>query len=85
MELTMQIVSGLQNLIKRYKIDKDEFCKLFSIKPSQYNNYIKGNWNYAIDDMATLNYTYQKLEKQKIDEEDLIKIASEKTEYDNEN
>ena len=35
--------------------------------------------------MTTLNYTYQKLEKQKIDEEDLIKIASEKTEYDNEN
>jgi hypothetical protein len=80
MELTVQLVSSMQNLIKRFNLDKDEFCKLFSIKPYQYNDYTKGNWNYAIDDMATLNYVYQKLEKQRIDEDDLIKVGSENDE-----
>lgn len=78
LELTMQIVSGIKNLIQRYNLTKEEFCELFHIKPSSFENYICGNYNYKLDDMATLNYVYQKLETEKVKEEDLITIGVEK-------
>ena len=78
LELTMQIVSGIRNLIQRYNLTKEEFCDLFHIKPINYVNYTCGNYNYKLDDMATLNYVYQKLESERVKEEDIIKIAGEK-------
>jgi transcriptional regulator with XRE-family HTH domain len=80
LELSIQIVSNLQMLIKRYKLDKERFCELFHISPKRYENYIKGNTTYKLDDMATLNYVYQQLETEKIQHEDRIKIATEKDE-----
>jgi predicted transcriptional regulator len=77
LELTMQIVSGIKSLISRYNLSKEEFCKLFGITPKVYDRYICGDFTYKLDDMATLNYAYQKLEKQRIDEEEKIKIAAE--------
>jgi hypothetical protein len=78
LELTVQMVSSFDNLIKRYKLDKERFCELFHIKPTKYVNYIKGNFNYTIDDMATLNAVYQQLETERIKQEEQIKIATEK-------
>ena len=80
LELTVQMVSSFDNLIKRYKLDKVKFCELFHIKPTKYVDYIKGNYNYSIDDMATLNAVYQQLETERIKQEEQIKIATEKYE-----
>ena len=78
LELTVQMVSSFDNLIKRYKLDKERFCELFHIKPTKYVDYIKGNFNYTIDDMAILNAVYQQLETERIKQEEQIKIATEK-------
>lgn len=80
LELTMQIVSDLQMLIKRYKLDKKRFCELFHINAKIYDRYIKGDFNYTVNDMATLNYVYQTLEIERIKEEERIKIATKKNE-----
>ena len=68
----------MQNLIQRYKLDKQRFCDLFGISARKYDNYVKGNYSYSIDDMALLNANYQLLETERIKEEEQIKIATEK-------
>jgi hypothetical protein len=78
LELTMQMVSSMESIIRKYNLDKNEFCKLFEIKLSNYDNYTKGNWNYAVDDMSQLDYVYKKLEKERLENESLIKISAEK-------
>jgi hypothetical protein len=80
LELTMQVVGNLQSIIKKYKLDEKRFCELFHISPKKYDDYTKGNFNYSVHDMATLNYVYQQLETERIKEEDRIKIAVEKEE-----
>ena len=67
LELTVQMVSSMQSLIVRHKLDKARFCELFHIKPTNYVNYTKGNWNYAVDDMAQLNSVYLKLETEALE------------------
>jgi hypothetical protein len=76
LELTMQMASGLQNLIKRYELDKKRFCDLFGINAKVYNSYIKGDFNYSVEDMALLNANYHLLETERIKQEDLIKVGN---------
>ena len=80
LELTMQMVSSMDSMIKRYKLDKKKFCELFHINPKVYDRYTKGDFNYSVHDMATLNAVYQQLEKERIKHDDLIKIGVEKDE-----
>lgn len=77
LELTMLIVSGIKLLIRKYNLTKEQFCELFGISPKVYDRYICGDFTYKLDDMVTLNHSFQKLEKQRIDEEEQIKIAAE--------
>lgn len=78
LELTVQMASGLQNLIQRYKLDKKRFCDLFGINARVYDGYIKGDFNYTVEDMALLNANYQLLETERIKQEEQIRIATEK-------
>lgn len=75
LELTVQLASSIKSLIKRHKLDKKRFCELFHINPKRYNDYTTGNFNYSVNDMATLNAVYQQLETEKLKEEDLIRIG----------
>ncbi len=77
LQLTMQLVTGFNELIDNYKLTKEQFCELFEIKPAKYENYVKGNYNYTLEDMVNLTYVWKKLEKQRIDEQELIKINVE--------
>jgi hypothetical protein len=77
LELTMQLASNLQDIIKRNKLSKEDFCKHFEIKPAKYNDYIKGNYNYSVNDMAMLNAVYHKLEIERIKKEEIIKVGTE--------
>jgi hypothetical protein len=78
LELTVQMASGLQNLIQRYRLDKKRFCDLFGINIKKYDDYTKGNFNYSVEDMALLNANYQLLETERIKQEEQIRIATEK-------
>jgi hypothetical protein len=45
----------IQKLISDFKITKKDFCEEFKIKPAQYNDYVKGAFNYTINDMVILD------------------------------
>ena len=75
LELTMQMAGSMQDMIKRHKLTKERFCELFQIKPAKYNDYIKGNFNYSVHDMAMLNANHIKLETERIQKEEIVKVT----------
>ena len=80
MELTMQMVSGFNDLIARFKLTKEDFCEKFEIKPAQYENYVKGNYNYSIEDMIKLQFVYADLERDRLRTRDIVKVTPEEQE-----
>ena len=56
LKLTMNVVEGINTLRKEYLFTKEEICKEFDIKEDGYENFIKGNYAYAISHLATLNH-----------------------------
>ena len=75
LELTVQVASSIQGLIKRHNLTKERFCELFKIKAKAYDKYTKGNFNYSVHDMAMLNSVYQQLEIERAKEIDIIKVG----------
>lgn len=75
MQNCMGMRDSIQNLIKRHEITKADFCKRFKIKPVKYNDYIIGNYNYSIHDMACLNATFMELEAEKLKDDVPVQIA----------
>lgn len=61
--LCVDFISGLKSLIDKYDLDKDAVVDLFQINPKDYYNYIGGNYNYSIKDIAFLNGAFKKFEK----------------------
>jgi predicted XRE-type DNA-binding protein len=51
----MNMRNGISSLIKKHNLSKEEVCQAFGIKPSKYDDYVKGNYNYSLMDMACLN------------------------------
>lgn len=77
LELTMQVVGGIQMIINRYKLSKERFCELFKINPKIYNKYTKGDFSYSLDDMARIDAIYHLLETERIQKEEIIKVNVE--------
>jgi hypothetical protein len=75
MQHCMQMRDNINTLIKRHNLSKEEFCQRFRIKPAKYNDYIKGNYNYSIMDIACLNAAFIELESKKLEENLPIKIS----------
>lgn len=73
LEQVMRLSDNMQELQKHNNLSNTDFCELFNIKPSKYENYISGNYNYTVKDMALLNAAYVKLKSA----EALVKIEGE--------
>lgn len=73
----MDIRDAIQNLIKRHELTKAEFCERFKIKPAKYPDYIMGNYNYSVHDMACLNAAFMELEAEKLKEDVPCQIAKQ--------
>jgi hypothetical protein len=56
LKLTMNVVEGIKTLREDYRVTKEVICKEFDIKEDAYENFIKGNYAYAISHIATLNH-----------------------------
>jgi len=69
--------NSLQRLIRDFNLTKEDVCKKFEIKPAQYNDFVKGNRNYTISDMAILNAYYMELEAEKLKETAPFQIAGD--------
>ena len=72
----MQFRASLERLIKAHNLSKEEVCQRFKIKPAKYNDYVKGNYNYSIMDMACLNAAHMELEIKKLEENPPFEVAS---------
>ena len=75
MQHCMGMRNGIANLIKRHNLTKQEVCERFRIKPAKYNDYIKGNYNYSVMDMACLNAAFMELEAEKLKDEVPVQVV----------
>ncbi len=75
LEHCIGVRNGINSLIKRHNLSKQDVCERFKIKPARYNDYVKGNYNYSIVDMACLNATFMELEAEKLKESAPVKVA----------
>jgi predicted XRE-type DNA-binding protein len=71
----MDMRNGINNLIKRHNLSKQDVCERFKIKPAKYNDYVKGNYNYSVMDMACLNAAFMELEAEKLKDNVPIQVA----------
>ena len=71
----LNYVKELNDLIKKHDLSKERFCELFNIKESEFINFTKGNYDYSLVDMATINAVWMKLESERLE---LIKSNLEK-------
>ena len=69
------IRNEIEALIFKHKLDKKRFCELFAIKPNKYNDFVKGNYNYDLHDMAKLNAAYLLLESEALTENIPVKVT----------
>ena len=63
--ITMQVKDGINTIIKELSLTKEEVCQHFQIKEDAYDNFVKGNYHYAISHMATSNYLFFKIRERK--------------------
>jgi hypothetical protein len=75
LEHCMNMRKGINNLIKRHNLSKNDVCERFKITPKNYEDFIKGNYNYSINDIACLNASFVELESIKLKEEVPVQIA----------
>ena len=78
LELTMSMVVNMRYLIKEHKLTKKRFCHLFDVSLTRYEDYVSGNWSYALSDMAKLNAIYYELEAEKLENNPPIDVADAK-------
>lgn len=64
LELTMQFIGGLQSLVEKYKLSKEEVCERFHIAFEKYDDYVSGNFNYSLADLSCLNAAFMELERE---------------------
>lgn len=74
----MGVRDGIQILVEKHHLTREEICARFKISPSQYDDFVKGNYNYSISDIACLNVTHMEYEVSKITEKAPVKMT-EKT------
>lgn len=75
MKHCIRMRDNLENLIKENNLSKEFICDKFKIKPIKYNDFIKGNYNYKISDMAQLNALWMEFEIEKLKNETPIQFA----------
>ena len=75
MEHCMNMRHSINKLIKRHNLSKEDVCERFRIKPAKYNDYVKGNYNYSIMDMACLNAAFVELESIKLNENVPVQVS----------
>lgn len=75
LKLTIDVVNGIKSLIGDYGMTKEEICKSFNIKDDGYENFIKGNYAYAISHMATINHLLYTFRIENIKENPPFKVS----------
>jgi hypothetical protein len=71
----MDMRNEINNIIKRHNLSKQDVCEKFKIKPAKFHDYIMGNYNYSVHDMACLNAAFMELESEKLKENVPVQVS----------
>jgi hypothetical protein len=72
---TLNFSNNLLSLIRDFKLSKKQVCDKFEISPKKYNNFICGNQNYDLKDMARLNAWFMELKIEELKKEAPVQVA----------
>ncbi len=74
----MEMRDAINNLINRHNLTPEDICQRFKISTRKYGDFIVGNYEYSLMDMARLNASFVELETKKLEEKAPIQVASKK-------
>lgn len=75
---TMDLRNAITSLMRKYDLKKEDIIKRFVIKPAKYNDFIKGNYNYSVHDMAIINSTFMEFEIEALAKKAPVQIKQDK-------
>ncbi len=75
--------NSILRLIKKFDLTKKQVCEKYGIKPSKYNDFICGNWNYDLREMSLTNCWFIELETVALEDKAPFQIAGEKERREN--
>lgn len=65
LRLQISFANDARTLIKDFKLSKEEFCKLMDIYEFEYDDYIRGSYEYSVMSMAKIQAAFMKLSGQR--------------------
>lgn len=74
LEHTINIVNRINSLIEEFSIPKEIICSSFEIKICEYDNFIKGNFEYTLKDFAVINSLHYQYSIKKLKENPPVKV-----------
>jgi hypothetical protein len=75
MQRCMEMRNSINSLIKRHDLSKKDVCQRFKLTARKYNDFVMGNYNYSLKDMARLNAAFMELEAEKLKEAVPVKVS----------
>lgn len=73
----LDISDSIINSIKKYKLSKKEICSGFKISESLYDDFVSGNYNYSLVDIANLDALIIMHEIEIIKKSSVVKIGKD--------
>ena len=71
--------SNLEKMMKRYNLTKEYMCEKFHLSAPDYANFISGNYNYSLRDIANYECAWVELEKKKVEDDVLAERIKRRT------
>jgi hypothetical protein len=59
--IQIQMAKDARKLIATFDVSKQDFCKHMDIRPTDYNRYLSGGYNYTLESMARIQDVWVKL------------------------
>lgn len=75
---TVNVVSTIRNIIKKFGITPKEFCLAINIPLSRYKDYTSGNYEYTLLDISKVEVLWQEKEKELVGKNEIISVPSPK-------
>lgn len=80
LRLQCQMANDARNLIKEFLLTKEQFCERMNLKPSEYDKYLTGGYNYTVMHMAKIQAYFMELsmEKSRIEAKKFTDVITDK-------
>jgi len=75
-EDTIAIARNFRQYIEESKVTVEEFCKQMNIAQKDFNKFVSGNWNYSVNQIASLEYHWTEFRKSKVSKK-IIEVVNQ--------